>query len=266
MDRIPKIIHYCWFGGGEKPPIFERCIASWRRVLPEYEIMEWNESKFDVSRVEYVRQAYDCHMYAFVSDYVRLIALKQFGGIYLDTDVEVLKPLDSLLCNQVFLGYEESGGVNPGLIMGSAPQHPFLDELIQYYEKNTFIDKNGCMNTYTTVNNATDVLVKHGLIVNPDKTSNVNGVMVYSKAHFCPDEQARASNSYSEVTFTVHHYAATWRSEEFNRKLQNPSFVFLLNLCAVSGRVMRKILGVERWRALRNGPLKHLYDAVRGLK
>lgn len=262
---IPKIVHYCWFGGNEKPDLFDRCWKSWQEHLPEYRFIEWNEDSFDVDQLEYTSEAYSKGKFAFVSDYVRLYALKKYGGIYLDTDVEVLRPLDDLLNDPLFLGYENANGVNPGLIMGCIKNHPFLDELMDYYKLHHFV-VDGCLNTYTTVNNATDRLIEHGLVLNPDETVYVDGMKIYAKSYFCPDAETRRSGNYGPKTYTAHHYSATWRDEAYNARLANPGFVAFLRLCNLLSTCAKKLLGEKAWVNLRNGRLRRIYDFTRGVK
>ena len=263
---IPRIVHYCWFGRGEKPELVGRCIASWRRVLPDYEIREWNEDNFDVSVLPYTAQAYAQKKYAFVSDYARLQILQQYGGIYLDTDVEVLRPLDAFLHHACFLGFESDRGVAPGLIMGCTAGHPILRELMAYYEQNGFLGADGAISTYTTVQNCTDVLLRHGLKLDASLRQTLGDITVYEKNVFCPDREARESARYAPETVTAHHYAASWRSETYNRRLRNPVWHAAVELSARAGKGAARLLGQERWDAVKRRYLRGLYDALRGVK
>lgn len=263
-QQIPKIIHYCWFGYGPKPPIVEKCIQSWREKLPLYEIKEWNESNFDVEMLDFTSQAYKAKKYAFVADYVRLAVLKQHGGIYLDTDVEVLKPLDGFLDDKMFCGFESDSGVAPGLILGSVKNHPLLDELMSYYQKNNFIDKNGVINSYTTVQNITDILLRHGLILNSSMLQKMDGVTVYPKITFCPDKETREAENYSKDTYTVHHYMASWVRDGRADKLEHPFWRCVFKLMAFMGKAAQKIFG-KKWTYIRNKYLIRLYNFARGI-
>ena len=166
---IPKIIHYCWFGGNPLPEDAKRCIASWKHYMPDYEIKEWNESNFDIRCNTYCEQAHGAKKYAFVSDYARLWILYQEGGIYFDTDVEVIKSLDNIIAKGAFMGCETSPTkdnqiitVNPGLGLGVEPKNPIYKELLDLYNKRSFILNDGSMDLKTIVTTTTEVLFKHG--------------------------------------------------------------------------------------------------------
>lgn len=264
---IPKTIHYCWFGYGKKPDIIEKCIKSWELMLPEYKIIEWNEKNFDVNQIEYIKQAYEKKKYAFVTDYARLWILNEYGGIYVDTDVEVLKSLDSFLCNEMFCGFEGPNGVAPGLILGARKKHPLFPELMNFYENNDFIDANGTINSYTTVQNMTDILIKHGLVLDCDKFQKLmmRGVTIYPRITFCPDKKTRESGMYSNDTYTAHHYTATWIRPESKKRLDSPFWKVIYKFLAFCGNSAKKVLGEDRWKKIRNRYLKKIYDFSRGI-
>ena len=139
---IPKIIHYCWFGPKEMSELEEKCIATWSEKLPDFEIKFWNADNFDFSDCEYARQAYENEKYAFVSDYVRVQTLLKYGGIYFDTDVEVLKDITSFLDNEAFLGFENKTMVGTA-VMGTEPNNWLMKKMDEHYKSHTFVDKNG---------------------------------------------------------------------------------------------------------------------------
>ena len=206
---IPKIIHYCWFGGNELPDLGKKCIASWKKYLPDYEIKEWNESNYDVRKIPYIAQAYDAKKYAFVSDYVRFDILYQYGGIYFDTDVEVIKPLDTILKSGAFVGCERPGFIATGLGIASPAKHPLYKEILESYNKSTFLYKNGSMNLTTVVDRVSDIFRLHGY-TNENKIQIVSDVTIYPAEYFCPIDPETGILNISDKTRTIHHYAATW--------------------------------------------------------
>lgn len=221
---IPKIIHYCWFGRGKQPQLAEKCILSWRKYLPDYEIKEWNEDNFDVNIIPYTKEAYQCKKYAFVSDYARFWILYHYGGIYFDTDVEVIKPMEDIIAKGGFMGFENNGatttGVAPGLGLGVNPGHGLYKEIMDHYEKEHFVNTDGSLNFETVVERVTDILLNHGL-----KRQNVlqivDGVRIYPYDYFCPVQITDGKIRITENTYTIHHYAASWTSptHRFLRKL-----------------------------------------------
>ena len=190
---IPKIIHYCWFGRNPLPESAQKCIASWRKFFPGYEIKEWNEDNFDVNQIPYVSEAYAAGKYAFVSDYARFKILYDNGGLYFDTDVEVIRSFDDILDKGAFMGCELtpelSTGVNPGLGLGVAPGLGLYAELLDIYSELRFINPDGSQNLTTIVRYTTDLLVRKGLkpiselqqIAGVEITPNTHSIHWYSK-------------------------------------------------------------------------------------
>ena len=151
-EEIPKTIHYCWFSGNPLPKIAHKCIASWKKYLPDYEIKEWNERNFDVFQAPYVAEAYRLKKYAHVSDYARFWILYHNGGIYFDIDVEVIRPLNDILAKGSYAGFEcpeglpeenPNGVINPGLGIAVPPRHPFFKTMLDYYNHHHFVKWNG---------------------------------------------------------------------------------------------------------------------------
>ena len=147
---IPKIIHYCWFGRNDKSPLAEKCIDSWEKYCHDYEIKEWNEDNFDINCCQFVKEAYATKKWAFVADYARLYILKEYGGIYMDTDVEVIRPLDDFLVNFAFAGIEHESNISTALI-GSEANNPWITYLLTYYDNRRFIRLHGKCDTTTNV-------------------------------------------------------------------------------------------------------------------
>ena len=160
---IPKIIHYCWFGGKEKPENVLKMIASWKKHCPDYEIKEWNETNFDIQLNRYTKEAYQQKKWAFVSDVARLWALVHEGGIYMDTDVEVIRPLDNLLANKAFIGFEGTQWIGTNL-MGTEPHNAFLQAFLEDYNHRNFTNPDGTLNQTTNVEEITSrFLTQHNL-------------------------------------------------------------------------------------------------------
>ena len=140
---IPKIIHYCWFGGNPLPELAQKCIASWKKYCPDYEIIEWNEANYDVSKCAYMKEAYQAKKWGFVPDYARFDIIHNHGGIYLDTDVEIIRSLDGLLENRAFMGFESENYVNPGLIIGGEAGSGEMECIMRWYETHHFMKESG---------------------------------------------------------------------------------------------------------------------------
>lgn len=211
---IPKKIHYCWFGGNPLPESALKCIESWKKYCPDYEIIEWNESNFDVNQNNYVREAYESKKYAFVTDYVRLYVLNNYGGIYMDTDVEVLKSLDRFLNNKAFSGFETSCTIPTG-IMGAEKESSWISYLLNYYDNSHFILEDGSMNFTTnvqTITNMTKEKYKVDLVGNLLDIKDV--VAIYPKEYFCPKEYETGKIKITENTYTIHHFNASWHNDD----------------------------------------------------
>lgn len=205
---IPKIIHFCWFGKGEKPKLADKCIASWKKYCPDYIIKEWNEDNFDINCCEYVREAYEHKKYAFVSDYARLYAMYTEGGIYMDTDVEVTRGLDKFLENRAFSGFESDTQIPTG-IMASEKEFPLFKYLLDYYSEAKFINSDGGMNMKTNVEIITEMLTDKGFVPN-GKFQVIDGFALYPRDYFCPLDDATGILYKSENTATIHWFNKSW--------------------------------------------------------
>ena len=233
---IPKIIHYCWFGRGPLPELAQKCIASWKKYLPDYEIKEWNEDNFDVNIIPYTAEAYQAKKYAFVSDYARFWILYQYGGIYFDTDVEVIRPIDDIVERGNFMGFETDPksqlkadaseasvnpglgmGVAPGLGMGVAPGLGIIKKMLDFYEVKHFVHEAVMRNQITVVHIATQVLRENGL-KNVAGIQEVAGCFIYPSEYFCPINVTTGRIHVEKNTRTIHHYAGTWVDKKFSMK------------------------------------------------
>lgn len=207
---IPKIIHYCWFGGKPLPEDAKRYIESWKRYCPDYKIVEWNESNFDLNIVPYVKEAYEAKKWAFITDYVRLYALQLMGGVYMDTDVEVLKNLDEFLNNEGFSGFERIDAIPTG-IMASEKDNPFINELLREYDGLHFYRDDGSFDLTTNVTRITNSALKHGVKLN-NKKQKIWHFTIYPKEFFCPKDYLTGQINVTRNTYTIHHFAGSWHS------------------------------------------------------
>ena len=211
---IPKIIHYCWFGRNEMPEKFKACIKSWKEKMPDYEIICWNEDNYDVNKCQYIKDAYEMKKWAFVSDYVRLDVCYTYGGIYLDTDVEVIKSFDELLNLNGFCGMEIgknclANEVNVGLALGMIKGLPIGKILRDDYHSLRFIKKDGTLDLTPCPTIQTRVLVKHGLKLNNEQQT-IDDMTVFPTRFFCPMNQYTGDIVITPDTFSIHHYAGSW--------------------------------------------------------
>ncbi|MCL5244782.1 glycosyl transferase [Cellulophaga sp. 20_2_10] len=206
---IPKVIHYCWFGRGKMPRLAEICIASWKKYLPEYELYLWNEDSFDVNSCQFTKEAYEAKKYAFVTDYVRLYALKHHGGVYMDTDVEVLKNLDRFLKYPAFSGFEDEINIPTG-IMASVKDGKWVNYLISYYDNKPFKLENGTLDTLTNTFIIGDMTKKLGFIPNNKYQCIDNELHLFPKDYFCPKSQVTGKIEATENTYCIHHFSGSW--------------------------------------------------------
>lgn len=216
---IPKIIHYCWFGGNPLPESAKKCIASWRYYCPGYEIKEWNESNFNLNICDYVKEAYEAKKWAFVSDYARFWILYHYGGLYFDTDVEIIRSMDDIVRKGAFMGKEDNGGAvgcNPGLGLAAAPGLGLYKELLDFYQTQHFLDAEGNINQETVVTKTTNILKKYGYQGN-DKIEFIQGVYIYPPEYFCPKSYTTGQITITTKTYSIHHYTATWFSPHEQR-------------------------------------------------
>lgn len=208
---IPKIIHYCWFGKGKLPVLAEKCIKSWKKHLPDYEIMIWNEDNFDVNLYNYTREAYDERKFAFVTDVCRLYALNNHGGVYMDTDVEILKPLsEELLNNTAFSGFEDNLNVPTGL-MASVKEGRWVKDLLKLYDNRSFYKEDGTFDTTTNVETITNFMTNEmGMLMN-NRLQSIDGYCtMYPSEYFCPKSWKTLDIKITDNTYCIHHFAGSW--------------------------------------------------------
>ncbi len=207
---IPKKIHYCWFGRGEKPKDVIKCIESWKKFCPDYEIIEWNEDNFDIFSHPYTKKAYELRKWAFVSDYARLYIIYNEGGIYLDTDVEIVKNFDPLLDDEAYMGFEDEKYVNTGSGFGAVKGHPFIFENMKAYDGEIVVDANGNFSALSCPVYTTRLLNNAGLVNDNGQIQKISGVTVYPREYLCPYNYITGQMKMTKNTYSVHLYSMSW--------------------------------------------------------
>ena len=212
---INKVIHYIWLGGKEEPEILQKCKASWKKYCPDYEIKRWDESNLDLDECKYAREAYEAKKFAFASDYLRLKVLYNEGGIYLDVDVKLLKPLDDFLNEQFFTGFEKGDKfcVAPGLICGAEKGSPVLKDILDSYTDASFIKEDGNYDLTTICERTTSILEKFGL-KRIDQTQRGEGWVVFASEYFCPLSWDKIEKKKTKNTHSIHLYYASWKGKK----------------------------------------------------
>jgi hypothetical protein len=209
---IPKIIHYCWVGPNPIPEKELECIRSWKKYLPEYELMFWNEKTFDISSNIFSKQAYEAKYYAFVSDYIRTKVLYEYGGIYLDTDVEIIDNLDEILVKgNCFLGFESRSKIGTAM-MGFTAKHDVMGKFMNYYMNNDFQDAKSNVNTIANVSIFTDMLTDYGLALD-GKANKIKDIDIYPREYFFPKKLSANEFRTTEQTVAIHKFSCSWLSE-----------------------------------------------------
>ena len=241
MDHItiPPKIHYIWFGGNPKGELMLRCIYSWRRFFPGYEIVEWNETNYDINKCDYIREAYAAKKWAFASDYARFDIVNNHGGIYLDTDVEFLKPLpEEMLQHMAFTGYESAGNVSPGLIYAAVPGFHITQEILAKYESRHCVP--GEKMQFVTVNMVSTEILEQHTKLHKDEYQVVDHLALYPSTFFCGYDLDVGEYDIRPETICVHHYAGTWTKKTWKNHLQ----AFVKKAFGIS--VNRKLIALKR--------------------
>ncbi|MCI6187324.1 MAG: glycosyl transferase [Spirochaetia bacterium] len=221
---IPKKIHYCWFGGNPLPELAMKCIESWKKYLPDYEIIEWNESNYDVHKIPYISEAYEAKKYAFVSDYARFDIMYEHGGIYFDTDVEVIKDMSEIIKRGSFAGIESAGALNAGLGFATRQREPILKEILESYKDEKFLNDDGSLNLKTVVTRVSDIFKQHGF-TDEVKIQNVAGFTIYPMEYFCPKAIHTFEVNISDNTYTIHHFDGSWVTGSTGKLIQQKKWV-----------------------------------------
>ena len=215
---IPKVIHYCWFGKGKLPKLAEKCIASWEKYCPDYKIVCWSEENFDITQNKYAEEAYNAGKWAFVSDYVRLKVLYDEGGIYLDTDVELIKPLDKLIEETGYMGFDDNGIVSTGLGFACEKGNELIGELLKDYDDISFVLPDGSYDITPCPVRNTETLIRLGMNIK-DQDQIFMGIHMLPEDYLCPVKYYTGKKKITGNTYSIHHFCASWTSATAKRTL-----------------------------------------------
>lgn len=252
---IPKVIHYCWFGKNSKSSSVKKYIDSWKKYCPEYDIVEWNEENFDVNANLYCKQAYDNKKWAFATDYARLFIIYNNGGIYLDTDVELIKPLDSLLDCDCFIGRQQGFQVNTGAGFGACKGHPLIKIMLDDYDYIPFIKENGEMDLCTCPHRNSRWLFENGLRKD-DSYQEICNARIYPIEYFSPKDAWTRVITKTANTISIHHCGASWSESETKGKHFKRYCTAILRNAAdyiihMPNRLIRKVCGDEKYEFIK---------------
>lgn len=256
---IPKIIHYCWFGGNELSELAEKCIMSWKKYCKGYKLIEWNEKNFDINSAPlFVRQAYEAKKWAFVSDYVRLYAMTKYGGIYMDTDVELIAPLNKFLTHRAFASFQGDECIQTG-VMACERNFPLFLEFLKYYDNAVFINEDGTLNTTPNVDIITEKCESKGLIQN-NTLQVIDGFVVYPNEYFCPINMTSGLYQRTNNTVTIHWFSGSWLSGDLKEQSEKDTLYYteknkrylMKRRRHKVAHLLRKILGNKHYLKIRN--------------
>lgn len=263
---IPKTIHYCWFGGNPLGEKEKACIQSWERFLPDCEIKRWDESNFDIQCCDYVFEAYEAKKWAFVSDFARFFILYQYGGLYFDTDVEIIRPIDDILSEGPFMGFERDYdapqgpmAVNPGLGIGATTGLSVYETILKSYKSSHFRRSDGSVDETTVVRRVTDILAEMGLEERPG-IQHVAGLTIYPSEFFNPKDFLTGQIHITENTKSIHHYEATWLSDA-QKEILARKYTFLEKHSAMSPKVAAALARVGY--GIRHGDFGPLIEGIK---
>lgn len=223
-EKIPRIIHYCWFGGQPIPYYLERYIESWHKVCGDYEIKRWDESNYDISKNKFMLQAYEAKKWGFVPDYARLDIIYQYGGVYLDTDVELIRSLDPLLKDDCFMGFNDCSDVALGLGFGAKKNCELIYDMMNYYDDKQFVNDDGSYNMKVCSEYQNPVLNKWGFKDN-GLQQNIDGIVIYPMELFNPSGKIGVHRHLTDNTFSIHHSELSYESEENKRGFLDNSYI-----------------------------------------
>lgn len=236
---IPKIIHYCWFGKGEKSAQTVRCINSWHKFFPDYQFMEWTEDNCNITEIPYIQQAYKEKKYAFVSDYIRIKVLKEYGGIYFDTDYEVINSMDNILSiGRLVTGMESKESVLTAMIAAEKDNN-IISEFLTMYKDRKFIDEKGCMDMTPINKGFSSILAKYGVNLSLNELQILeSGIVIYPIDVLCGFDVENWHEKITDKTLGVHHMGNSWATPQMKKHIKRIQF-------------LQRILGYERFDKLK---------------
>lgn len=243
-----KIIHFCWFGNKKIPRKFKKYMKTWKKYLPDYEIMQWNEKNFDINITNFSKKAYENKKWAFVSDVARVYALKEYGGIYFDTDVEILKNIDNILNDEIWLGREDKEYLATAMIGVKEPNNKHINNILKIYDELDFNPND--IFKFTNPRIFTEYFTKLGLLKENENQVLEDGIHIYKKEYFNPKNYDGQNPEFTENTCIVHHFDASWTSIDekvaiwFVRhhmgSLAKPTFKFFDLLRKIKRKIIKK--------------------------
>lgn len=245
--KIPKNIHYCWFGKNPESELMKKCISSWKIFFPEneYKFYLWNEDTFDITSNKFVKEAFENKKWAFITDYVRLWALYNYGGIYLDTDVEVLKSLEKFLSHNAFSGFEDEQYIPTGL-MGAHKENEWIKKLLDYYKNKSFLKKDGSFEMTPNTKIITDITKEYyNLTLNNKKQDIGNNILIYPKDYFCPKNHYDERIRLTENTHTIHHFNGSWKTRKDKIKQKMHKIFIIIFGEKIHQKILKKIKGIN---------------------
>lgn len=213
MSNIPKVVHYCWFGDQPMSKDLKSYVDNWKYILKDYEIVEWNENNFDVSSLPFTKEAYDSKTWAFVSDYVRTYVLYNYGGIYLDTDMELIKSFDHLLDNEAFCGFESMAYLGTA-VLGCRKGNPWIKDMLDVYKNKHFINEDGSLDKTANVRFFTAITEQKYKLKTNNKFQQLSDVTIYPTCYFYPKNICTHKTKITDDTVGIHHWKASWCDEQ----------------------------------------------------
>ncbi len=254
---IPKVIHYVWFGKGKKNKLIVECMKSWKKYCPDYEVKEWNEDNFDINSNQYVKEAYENKKWAFASDYVRLYALYNEGGVYLDTDCELLDNLDDFLNNHAFCGFESNTYIATSII-GAEAGNEWIKYFLDYYENRSFYNADGTLDLNTNVNTISKLTKeKYNCLYNGVLLEIPEVLRVYPVDYFCPKSYETGELNLTSNSVAIHHFNASW-IDDFTVSLRNRKLHFI--------KKYGKELGEEKYKSWYKRNKLYIHIRLYGIK